>query len=118
MVSQILNKMGTLASSFLPSILQIILSLLSTCVFALEHREKVSQYRWITTCASDKVDHLRIRTSYEDENTTALMLCPLCDRIQEDLPLFTLLRDLLNQRPSGWVVIHVLHSYWTLYGKG
>lgn len=42
MVSQILNKMGNLASSFLPSILQIILSLLSTCVFALEHREKVS----------------------------------------------------------------------------
>lgn len=42
MVSQILNKMGNLASSFLPSILQIILSLLSTCVFALERREKVS----------------------------------------------------------------------------
>lgn len=42
MVSQILNKMGNLASCFLPSILQIILSLLSTCVFALEHREMVS----------------------------------------------------------------------------
>ena len=41
MVSQILDKLGNLARSFLPSILQIILSLLSTCVFALEHREKV-----------------------------------------------------------------------------
>ena len=46
MVSQILNKMGNVAASFLPSILQIILSLLSACVFALEHRDKVSRDLW------------------------------------------------------------------------
>ena len=62
MVSQILNKMDNLASSFLPSIQQIILSLLSTCVFALEHREKVSWYRWINTCVSEQVVHLGMRS--------------------------------------------------------
>ena len=82
MVSQILNKMGNLASSFLPSILQIVLSLLSTCVFALEHREKVSWYRWINTCVSvsDQVVHLGIGSN-EYDYTTTLIFYQLCDRI-------------------------------------
>ena len=45
MVSEILNKLGEqdVASSFHSPILQIMLSLLSTCVLALEQRDMVSQ---------------------------------------------------------------------------
>ena len=82
MVSQILNKMGNLASSFLPSILQIILSLLSTCVFALEQREKVSWYRWINTCVSEHWSCSPGDENYgESDFTTALIFYPLCDKI-------------------------------------
>ena len=45
MASDIFKKMANHAVSFFPSILQIILSILSTCAFALEHRDTV---RWST----------------------------------------------------------------------
>ena len=41
MVAQILDKLGSLMTEFLPSILRVILSLLSTCVLALQQRQTV-----------------------------------------------------------------------------
>lgn len=79
MVSQILNKMGNLASSFLPSILQIVLSLLSTCVFALEHREKVhpafvSQMKTVRQLAVTRLtEFFEFMTDYDFK--------PICDSV-------------------------------------
>jgi len=79
MVSQILHMLGVLAEPFHPSILQIILSLLSTCVLALEQREKVhppliSQLKTVRQMAITRlIEFFELMTDYDFR--------PICDAV-------------------------------------